>query len=413
MIKILVNVDCLIPPLTGVGRYAQGILRVLVASPEVEDLVGFSTFGFYSRADLAAMLSSGTGVRQANLNEQADQSTNGGGAKRWFLGMVFRLFNRFKPIIRRIPGVRVVRNTLRGLRLNAHKNKFKDFVYWEPNYLLAELENPAVAVIHDVSHERMPECHPQDRLTEMAVRMPSTLKKSVRLIAVSQFTKDEILDLYEPKQEIDVVSPAVDSHFFEVSHAERLAVLQKYNLPNDFVVSVGTLEPRKNVLRLVAAYARLPEPLQRSYPLILLGAKGWMNSESTKILNDMLDKGVVRYLGYVDQSDMAPLISLATVCAYPSLYEGFGMPVAEAMAAGTAVLTSNTASMPEVAKGAAELVDPISIDSIASGLQGLLETPAKRQTLEVMGRQVAQQYTWDKSAAELLLSLNAAIQGAS
>lgn len=411
MIKILVNVDCLIPPLTGVGRYAQGILRELVQSPEVEDLVGFSTFGLYSRSDLAAMLASGTGVRQENSYALLSDSSSIGSPKRGMRALTLYLFNRLKPYIRRIPGIRSLRNMLRTLRVKAEKDRFKDFVYWEPNYLLADINNPAVAVIHDVSHERMPECHPQDRLAEMALRMPATLKRSQRLIAVSEFTKNEIQTLYQPTQCIDVVRPAVDSHFFEVTEFERMVVSQKYKLPADFIVSVATLEPRKNLLRLIAAFDGLPVELQKRYPLILLGAKGWMTSESAKTLNDLVDRGLVRYLGYVDQSDMAPLISLATISAYPSLYEGFGMPIAEAMAAGTAVLTSNTASMPEVANGAAVLVDPASVDSIRSGLQELLENPSKRSALVGKGRQVALQYTWCKSAEELLFSLNAAMVG--
>lgn len=408
MIKILVNVDCLIPPLTGVGRYTQGILRVLVQSSEVEDLIGFSTFGLYSRSDLAAMLASGAGVRQENSLDQASSSTSRSQFGSRFRALVIQLFNRLKPIIRRLPGIRRLRNVVRTLRVKAHKSKFEDYVYWEPNYLLADLDNPAVAVIHDVSHERMPECHPQDRLAEMASRMPITLNRSKRLIAVSEFTKNEIGALYHPTQTVDVVRPAVDSQFFEVSEADRLTVSQKYNLPPEFVVAVATLEPRKNLLRLIAAFAGLPNELQKRYPLILLGAKGWMTPESTTTLNDLLNKGLVRYLGYVEQSDMAPLISLATVSAYPSLYEGFGMPIAEAMAAGTAVLTSNSASMPEVAQGAAVLVDPTSVDSIRLGLHEILENSTKRRMLESLGRQVALQYTWGRSAADLLLSLNAA-----
>lgn len=412
MIKILVNVDCLIPPLTGVGRYTQGILRVLVDSSEVEDLVGFSTFGLYSRTDLAVMLASGMGVRQANSTVPSTpdaQNVRGDGA----LGnKLLFLFNRFKPILRKVPGIRRLRNALRTLRLRFYKNRFKDFVYWEPNYLLADLENMAVAVIHDVSHERMPDCHPKDRLDEMARRMPITLKRSKRLIAVSEFTRNEIRALYQPSQAVDVVRPAVDSHFFEVTEIEQAEVAQKYSLPTEFVISVGTLEPRKNVLNLISAYADLPEDFQKRYPLILIGATGWMNSVATKTLNDLVSKGLVRYLGYVDQNDMAPLVSLATVCAYPSLYEGFGMPVAEAMAVGTAVLTSDVASMPEVAQGAAVLVDPSSVASIRSGLLELLSDPVKRSGCEALGRQVASHYTWGRSAEELLFSLNAAKAGA-
>ncbi|MDH4396074.1 MAG: glycosyltransferase family 1 protein [Limnobacter sp.] len=413
MIKILVNVDCLIPPLTGVGRYAQGILRVLVQSSEVEDLVGFSTFGLYSRSDLAAILASGAGVRQENSLDQGSGSTSGSHSRARFRALMLRWFNGLKPIIRRLPGIRRLRNVVRTFRVKAQKSRFDDYVYWEPNYLLADLDNPAVAVIHDVSHERMPECHPQDRLTEMALRMPNTLNRSRRLIAVSEFTKNEICNLYHPSQPVDVVRPAVDSEFFEISEAQRLVASKKYNLPTEFIVSVATLEPRKNLLRLIAAFAGLPSELQKRFPLILLGAKGWMTSESTKTLNELLNKGLVRYLGYVEQSDMAPLISLATVSVYPSLYEGFGMPIAEAMAAGTVVITSDAASMPEVAQGAAVLVDPTSVDSIRSALHEILEDPSKRLGLESMGRQVALQYTWGRSAEDLLLSLSAAKVGAS
>ena len=161
-----------------------------------------------------------------------------------------------------------------------------------------------------------------------------------------------------------------------------------------FVLSVCTLQPRKNLRRLVAAYASLPEPLRREFPLVLIGANGWMNSDLQRYIGALASAGQVVAPGYISRADLMHLLSAAAVFVYPSLYEGFGLPVAEAMASAVPVLCSNVTSLPEVSAGAAWEVDPYSADEIAHGLQQLLEDATLRDDLVAKGLRRAAELTW-------------------
>ena len=176
-------------------------------------------------------------------------------------------------------------------------------------------------------------------------------------------------------------------------------------LPDQFVLCVGTLEPRKNLDGLMRAHQRLDEDLRRRFPLVIAGPAGWKFAASEAMMRDMIARGHAIRLGFVPSADMPALYHLATILAYPSHYEGFGMPVAEAMAAGLPVLTSNRTALPETAGGAAEFVEPDAIDSIADGLSALLSNEDRRCELAVQGRERSADYTWQRSADALRAAL--------
>jgi alpha-1,3-rhamnosyl/mannosyltransferase len=184
----------------------------------------------------------------------------------------------------------------------------------------------------------------------------------------------------------------------------------RYALPEHYLVSVATLEPRKNLLGLIKAYSQLPEDYRNAYPLVLVGGKGWHTGEITTALAKLPERQLVR-LGYVSQADLPKIISAASVMAYPSFYEGFGMPVLEAMAAGTPVLTSDCSSMPEVSGGAAVLIDPTECDSIAEGLRNLLDCAALRERCREKGLLNATRYSWQQSSERLIGALQNCHQG--
>jgi alpha-1,3-rhamnosyl/mannosyltransferase len=167
------------------------------------------------------------------------------------------------------------------------------------------------------------------------------------------------------------------------------------------VLAVGTLEPRKNLPRLVEAYTRLPRELQAGHPLVVVGALGWETGETLAALRSLGERS--RSLGYVSDADLAELYSRCAVFCYPSLGEGFGLPVLEAMAHGAAVLTSNLSSLPEVGGEAVEYADPFSVAEIAGALERLLRSPDRREELGARARERALAFTW-KRTAELTLS---------
>lgn len=253
------------------------------------------------------------------------------------------------------------------------------------------------ATIHDMTCWLMPELHPQANIRADR-SFAEILKRANAVIAVSQSTKDDavrVLGLAPGK--ITVIHSGVSDAFFDVSTDAVTRVKERYQLGRPFVLFVGTIEPRKNIDTLLDAYTALGPSLREEFELVIAGPAGWAQQETIARL-----KGA-RYLGYVPEPDLAPLTAAASVFAYPSLYEGFGFPVAQAMAAGIPVITSNVSSLPEVTGDAALLVDPRSPGELRNALTRLLLSPDLRAERGERGRSHAREFRWDVCAAKSLL----------
>jgi alpha-1,3-rhamnosyl/mannosyltransferase len=181
-----------------------------------------------------------------------------------------------------------------------------------------------------------------------------------------------------------------------------MRVKQAYQLPEKFILTVGTLEPRKNTLGLMNAYGLLPSNVRKQYPLVVVGAPGWYQLTDEKKIQALVSKGEIRLMGFVAQCDLPLLYQAATLFSYVSFYEGYGIPIAEAMACGVPVVTSDRASMPEVANGCAKLVNPEDPDDIAQALQSYLEDENYRKRQGEQGRIKSLTYTWERSAEKLV-----------
>lgn len=249
------------------------------------------------------------------------------------------------------------------------------------------------ATIHDMTVWTMPELHPaSNRRAEAS--FAELARRADRLIAVSQCTKDDavrVLGLAPEK--ITVIHSGVAEAFFDSGPAD---VRARYGLGRPFVLYVGTIEPRKNIDVLVDAFDALPRDVRESHELVIAGPMGWASAETRAKL------GRARYLGYVPETDLAPLTAAATAFAYPSLYEGFGFPVAQAMAARVAVVTSNLSSLPEVAGDGALLVDPRSAGELRDALGRLLLSEDLRREVGARGRRRAEGFRWEVCAARSL-----------
>lgn len=250
---------------------------------------------------------------------------------------------------------------------------------------------PLVVTVHDLAFLRWP-----DRFTRHGVRMMRRSLERIRrdadlVLCSSRATVSDVADAGIDADRIRHVPLGVDP--ITVTDDEVARVRRAYALPDRFVLFVGTLEPRKNLHRLARAVSRLDDPL----PLVVAGADGW--GEVRVGLG--ADADAVRFLGFVPDADLGPLYAAATVFAYPSEWEGFGLPVAEAMSAGTPVVTSRGTSTEEVAGGAAVLVDPVEVDDIARGLTEALD-PVGRDRRVAAGRARAAELTWDATAEATL-----------
>jgi alpha-1,3-rhamnosyl/mannosyltransferase len=252
------------------------------------------------------------------------------------------------------------------------------------------------ATIHDLTCWLMPEMHPAANLRADRA-FAQVLKRADALIAVSESTKnDAVRVLGLAPEKITAIHSGIGRAFFEVPSEAIERVKERYGLARPFVLFVGTIEPRKNIDTLLDAWFSLALPLREQFELVVAGPTGWARPETIARL------GKVRYLGYVSEPNLAPLTAAATVFVYPSLYEGFGFPVAQAMAAGAPVVTSNVSSMPEVTGEAAVLVDPRSVAELRDALGRLLLSPDLRAELAARGRARARELTWEGCAARSL-----------
>lgn len=227
----------------------------------------------------------------------------------------------------------------------------------------------------------------------VAVRVDRVLRPAAGLIAVSEQSKaDAVRYMRLPPEKIEVIHHGVGDRFFEVEQAEIDRVQTRYQITRPYLFFLSTIEPRKNVDRLIDAYMSLTHSTRQGFDLVLAGPSGWKSRHTLARLQE-LPHGV-RYIGYVPEADLPALTAGAATFVYPSLYEGFGLPVAQAMACGVPVITSNTGSMPEVAGGAALLVDPYSTSEIRDAMEHLLSSPTLQSQLSLAGRTVSQQYRW-------------------
>jgi glycosyltransferase involved in cell wall biosynthesis len=261
-----------------------------------------------------------------------------------------------------------------------------------------KLRNPPrrprlTATLHDVTCWLMPEMHQAANVAAEQLFADCIWKRAAGLIAVSENTRRDaarVLGLDAAK--IRVIYPGVAETFFDAAPAP---------CARPYVLYVGTLEPRKNVDRLLDAWSSLPAGLRAEFDLAAAGPQGWHADRTMARLRspEMAACGV-RYLGYVPEPQMPGLTAGATIFVYPSLYEGFGFPVAQAMAAGVPVITSGVSSLPEIAGGAAALVDPRSVDEIRAALERLLTSPSARAQMAQAGRVQAQRFRWESCARQ-------------
>jgi glycosyltransferase involved in cell wall biosynthesis len=261
-----------------------------------------------------------------------------------------------------------------------------------------------IITVHDLSFLVVPECAEPKLAAFLSRTVPAAVRRADRIIAVSNQTRQDLVHLLNvPESKIVVAHNGVDERFRVATMDEEPALRHKLSLPSRFILHVGTLEPRKNLKRLVEAYGLLAPLYNGEIALVLAGRRGWLYEpviEAAEQVNR--NGGRVVFVDYVDEDDLPLLYCMAEAFAYPSLYEGFGLPAAEAMAAGTPTLVSTDGALAEVAGEAALAVDPKSVESIAGGLRRLIDDEDLREKLAVEGPKQVAQFTWEASAQKVL-----------
>lgn len=257
------------------------------------------------------------------------------------------------------------------------------------------------STIHDMTCWLLPETHTPTNVVATKAFGETVMRKAAGLIAVSEATKRDAVELLglDP-QRITVIYHGVAATYFQAAEGEIELARRALGLTRPYVLTVGTVEPRKNLDRLLNAWEQLPADVRDEYELIVSGPVGW---QSEAIVNRLRAPGAPwRYVGYLPERLLPGLTAGATIFAYPSLYEGFGFPVAQALAAGVPVVTSAVSSLPEIAGDAGLLVDPMSEAAIREGLLRLLTSPTEREALKSNSRSQSAQFTWERCAEQTL-----------
>jgi glycosyltransferase involved in cell wall biosynthesis len=267
----------------------------------------------------------------------------------------------------------------------------------------------SVATIHDLGFHHFPEAHTRSQLAYLKFSTRLNGRAAARIIADSQATKADLLRFYGlPEEKIDVIYPGIDSALTKVTDPERLgAVQRKYGIDMPYLLYIGTIQPRKNLARLVQSFLACDLPHQ----LVLAGKVGWNSRPIIAEIEslELWQRERLLLPGFIAEEDKAALISGAQALLFPSLYEGFGFPVLESQACGTPVLASNTSSLPEIAGEGALLVDPLSSCDLTLAMRRIIDDSELRRELVIKGLQNVQRFSWRKTAAAVLQTLESAV----
>lgn len=276
-------------------------------------------------------------------------------------------------------------------------------IFHATEHLLMPLRGvKTVLTVHDLIYKLFPEHHKSLNYYFLNRAMPLFVRRADALIAISQSTKRDLMTHYNvPADKITVIYEAAAAHFQPASPDEIAQVRQRYNLPAQFILVVGTIEPRKNYSRLVEAIAAL----RREFPslaLVVVGSKGWLYEPFFEQIETSGAREWVIFPGYVPDQDLPALYAAATLTAMPSIYEGFGLPILEAMACGSPVVSSQTSSLPELGGTAARYFDPLSVQSMVASLRPILADATLRDAMRDSGLQQAARFSWERTARETL-----------
>jgi len=266
--------------------------------------------------------------------------------------------------------------------------------------LLPVRHAPTVLTVHDLIFRHLPEHHKPLNRWYLNLTMPLYCRKATHIIAVSECTRQDLIQAYNlPPEKITVIHEAAAPGFRLQGNESIASVRQRYTLPERYLLFVSTIEPRKNLIRLLKAFEQLHAE-ELTDALVIVGRRGWLYDDFFVTLESSPVREAVLFPGYVPDADLPPLYAGAQAFVLPSLYEGFGLPVLEAMASGVPVACSNTSSLPEISGHAALHFDPTNVQSIVIILRSLLTDPDLCAELRQRGLKQAAQFSWRKVAAE-------------
>ena len=271
--------------------------------------------------------------------------------------------------------------------------------YYYPYFFFAPIKK--VGILYDLVWKKYPETMEFGNKLRMRLFTVRNMEKLDLLVSISANTKKDAYEILDIETRIEAIPLAADRKiFYKAALPAVTSVKKKYRITRPYLLSVCTLEPRKNLKALLEAFAGLRN--RDTYQLVLAGMTGWIESEFFRMIAGSGIKDNVVLTGYIDNSELAPLYTGAEIFVFPSFYEGFGLPVLEAMQCGCPVITSNTSSIPEVAGAAALMIDPESTDGLRTAMEKVLKNTALKKQMSEKGLKRSKLFSWEKSAATLL-----------
>lgn len=259
---------------------------------------------------------------------------------------------------------------------------------------------PTVLTVHDLIYHLFPAYHKRLNYWYLNAAMPLFVRRADKIIAISQSTKRDLMHIYGvPAEKISVIYEAASPDFRPAGAQAVAAVKARYGLPDHYILALGTIEPRKNLIRLVDAL-RLLRQKDPSLSLVIVGSAGWLYQDFFQHVEKLDEPRAVLLSGFVPDQDLPAVITGASVYVLASLYEGFGLPILEAMACGTPVVCSNTSSLPELGGRAARYFDPTNTQGMAAAIEAILTDESLREHMRDLGLEQAAKFSWERAAAE-------------
>ena len=354
--RVVLGADPLFQPPTGIGNYTRNLARNLLALQLLEELTLYAN-GAVFRADSMASLidspieyTSWTENNMGLLSKLRDYLAS----REWAL----RAYQTVTPMVDRV-------------RLH----RYQGAVFHSPNYLLPAFDGPTVVTIHDLSIQRYPQYHPAERVRFLDARIHDAVHKATHIITDSTCVKTEILEHFGiDDARVTAIPLAAGEEFKPFIEEDCRAVLGALKIRyKQFFFFASTIEPRKNLLRICAAYKALRATGKTDWPIIFAGGAGWKSEAEHLEIQSLVQRGWAQYLGFVDAATLPILYSAAGALVFPSIYEGFGLPALEAQQSGTRVITSLGTSMAEFTSEHDVLVEPLEVDSLIAGMARAVE----------------------------------------
>ena len=354
--RVVLGADPLFQPSTGIGNYTRNLARNLLALQLLEELILYANGAVLRAESMASLIDSSIESTSWKENNLGLLSKLRGylASREWAL----RAYQTLTPVVDRV-------------RLH----RYQGAVFHSPNYLLPAFDGPTVVTIHDLSIQRYPEYHPAERVRLLDARINDAAATATHIITDSTCMRREIVEHFGIDDARVTAIPLAAGEQFRPRTAENCwPVLEALKIGyKQFFLFASTIEPRKNLLRICAAYRALREAGHTDWPIVFVGAEGWKSEAEHAEIQSLVQRGWAQYLGFVDAATLPILYSAAGALVFPSIYEGFGLPALEAQQSGTRVITSRGSAMAEFSSECDLLVEPLQVESLIEGMMRVVE----------------------------------------